>query len=105
MKKKSVSGILTSNQMILLYIIVVLCVLIGTRNQAFLSVSTAITLCRAMLVTLCFAVCEMLVIISGGIDVSFPAIACAALFIPIKIMTTQIWTACLWPLAWRSSSG
>ena len=36
MKKKSVSGILTSNQMILLYIIVVLCVLIGTRNQAFL---------------------------------------------------------------------
>ena len=40
-----------------------------------------------MLVTLCFAVCEMLVIISGGIDVSFPAIACAALFIPIKIMT------------------
>ena len=87
MKKKCISGILTSNQMILLYIIVVLCVLIGTRNQAFLSVSTAITLCRAMLVTLCFAVCEMLIIISGGIDVSFPAIACAALFIPIKIMT------------------
>lgn len=87
MRRKSASEIFTSNQMILVYIITALCVAIGLRNQAFFSVSTIITLCRAMLVTLCFAICEMLIIISGGIDVSFPAIGCAALFIPITIMT------------------
>lgn len=73
--------------MIIIYIIVVLSILIGTANAAFFDFSTVITLSRALLVTLCFAICEMVIIISGGIDVSFPAIACAALFIPIKVMT------------------
>jgi simple sugar transport system permease protein len=39
-----------------------------------------------MLITLIFAGIEMLVIISGGIDVSFPAIACFASYASIKLI-------------------
>lgn len=85
-KKVSMRDVLTSNEMIIIYIIAVLSVVIGARNEAFLSVTTIINLARAILVTMVFAICEMVVIISGGIDVSFPAVGCAALFIPIKLM-------------------
>lgn len=77
---------LTTNEMIVVYIIVGLCVLIGVVNPAFLGVSTIITLSRAMLVTLIFAICEMIVIISGGIDVSFPAVACIAMYSTIRFV-------------------
>lgn len=99
MKSKTMNfkEILASNQMIIIYIIVLLSVMIGTKNPAFNSPATLVTLSRAALVTLVFAICEMVVIISGGIDVSFPAVGCAALFIPIKIMTTynidNVWFA------------
>lgn len=86
MKSIKWKEVLTSNQMFIIYIIAVLSLAIGMKNSAFFDFSTVITLSRALLVTLCFAICEMVVIISGGIDVSFPAVACAALYIPVKVM-------------------
>lgn len=77
---------LTTNEMIVVYIILGLCILIGAVNPAFLGISTAITLSRAMLVTLIFAICEMIVIISGGIDVSFPAVACISMYSTIRFL-------------------
>lgn len=77
---------LTANEMIVVYIILALCILIGIINPAFANVSTAVTLLRSMLVTLIFAAFEMLVIISGGIDVSFPAVAGFAMYAAAKIM-------------------
>ncbi len=68
-----------SNEMIVVYIIIGLSFLIGSVNPAFASASTLINLSRTMLVSLIFAMCEMLVIVSGGIDVSFPAIASLAM--------------------------
>lgn len=79
----------SSSQMIILYVIIGLSIGIGLVNNTFFDFSTVITLSRAALVMLIFAICEMIVIISGGIDVSFPAVACAALYIPIKIMTVN----------------
>ena len=70
--------ILTSNEAIVVYVIIALSALISFVNPAFFGLSTVITLSRSMLVTLIFAIFEMVVIISGGIDVSFPAIACLA---------------------------
>ena len=86
MKSKSIKDVLTSTEMINVYIIVALCAVIGSINSNFLSVATVITLSRAILVTMIFALGEMLVIVSGGIDVSFPAVACASLFVPIKFL-------------------
>jgi len=83
---KKVKQILTTNEIIVVYIIIALCILIGIVNPVFLGVSTAITLSRAMLVTLIFAICEMVVIVSGGIDVSFPAVACIAMYSTIRFV-------------------
>lgn len=90
MNSKKTKAILTSNQMIIVYIMVVLSILIGTKNAAFFDFSTVITLCRVALVTLIFALGEMLVIVSGGIDVSFPAIACLTLYLPV-FLETKVW--------------
>lgn len=53
------------------------------HETAFLSPATAINLARAGIFTMCFAICEMVVIISGGIDVSFPAVGCVAMYVPL----------------------
>ena len=69
--------------MILIYVMVVFCVIAAIRQPACLSPATLINLCRAGIFTMCFAICEMVVIISGGIDVSFPAIGCVAMYVPM----------------------
>lgn len=79
--------ILSSNEFIVICIIAGLSLVIGLVNSAFFGVPTVISLMRSMLVTLIFAMCEMVVIISGGIDVSFPAVACISLYGTIKVMT------------------
>ena len=87
MNTSKTKEILSSSQMIILYVIIALSICIGLVNNTFFDFATVITLSRAALVTLIFAICEMIIIISGGIDVSFPAVACAALYIPIEFMT------------------
>ena len=81
--ERRVSLALTSTPMILIYVMVVFCVIAAIRQPAFLSLATLINLCRAGIFTMCFAICEMVVIISGGIDVSFPAIGCVAMYVPM----------------------
>ncbi len=83
---KRTKAIMATNEMIVVYIIIALTALIGIVNPAFAQLSTVITLSRAMLITLIFAICEMVVIISGGIDVSFPAVACLSLYGTIKFL-------------------
>lgn len=83
--KQKILKTATRNEAIVTYLIFVLGILIGWKNPAFLDISTGITLLRAMLVTLIFALCEMVIIISGGIDVSFPAVASLALYATAKL--------------------
>lgn len=86
MKTKKKNAWLTSNQMILVYIIAVFCAIVGIRQPAFLDFATVLNTLRAAIFTMCFALCEMIVIISGGIDVSFPAIGCVAMYVPMYIV-------------------
>ena len=81
-KQKLLMG-LTSTPMILIYVMAVFCLIAALRQPAFLSPATLINLCRAGIFTMCFAICEMVVISSGGIDVSFPAIGCVAMYVPM----------------------
>lgn len=83
--KRKIKNSLTSNEMIVVYIIFALSLLISVVNPTFAEMSTVIMLLRSMLVTLVFAVMEMVIIISGGIDVSFPAIACVSFYATIKL--------------------
>lgn len=80
--------IFKKNEAIIFMIIVVLSISIGSINPAFWSVTTVFNTARAMLIMLMFALCEMLVIISGGIDVSFPAIATLAMYATTLFMNT-----------------
>ena len=84
-KSEKLKMALTSTPMILLYVIVAFCVVAAIREPAFISPATAINLARAGIFTMCFAICEMVVIISGGIDVSFPAIGCVAMYVPMYL--------------------
>jgi len=85
-KKEKMKSALSSNAMIVIYIIVVLLILIAAINPEAFGPATFINTARAMLTMLMFALCEMLVIISGGIDVSFPAIATFAMYSTTKLM-------------------
>ena len=71
--------------MILVYVIILFAAAVTIRQSVFLSPATLINLARADIFTLCFAISEMVVMISGGIDVSFPAIGCAAMYVPMYL--------------------
>jgi simple sugar transport system permease protein len=59
----------------LIVIILVYCVIVASRNSAFLSLSTLFNLVRSAAGTTILAMGVLVIMISGGIDVSFPAIA------------------------------
>ena len=65
-KNQKLKMALTSTPMILIYVMVVFCLIAAIREPAFLSPATAINLARAGIFTMCFAICEMVVIISGA---------------------------------------
>ncbi len=85
MNRTKSKAFFTSNTMILVYVILAFSVVVALRQPAFLSPATPINLCRAGLFTFCFALCEMLVMITGGIDVSFPAIGCVSMYVPMVL--------------------
>ena len=95
-KQQKRSLALTSTPMILIYVMAVFCVIAAIRQPAFLSPATLINLSRAGIFTMCFAICEMVVIISGGIDVSFPAIGCVAMYVPMYLYNNNMGVDSAW---------
>lgn len=59
---------------------------IGTVNPAFWQLGNLFSLARANVVTGILALGVLVVLLSGGIDVSFPAFAIAAMYLTIKAM-------------------
>nr|MBA2463664.1 ABC transporter permease [Nocardioidaceae bacterium] len=64
-----------NNEGLLVAVIVVVVVAMALASPAFFTASTFFALVRSSMVPLIFALGVLLVLISGGIDVSFPAIA------------------------------
>lgn len=62
-------------QRFLIVIIVLYCAVVAMKNPMFLSLSTVFSLIRSSAGTTILAMGVLMVMISGGIDVSFPAIA------------------------------
>ncbi|MCC3373230.1 ABC transporter permease [Cohnella sp. REN36] len=67
-------------------ILLLLFAIIGSRNGAFFSAANLFDLIRSAIVPGIFAMCATMVIISGGIDVSFPAIATFSMFSATKLL-------------------
>jgi len=66
--------------------IVVLSLLIQVRSGQFFSGNNLVDLARSLIVPGLFSVGCMMVIVSGGVDVSFPAIASLAMYVTDKIL-------------------
>ncbi|MCB0045634.1 MAG: ABC transporter permease [Caldilineaceae bacterium] len=78
--------ILRSNEALVAITIVFLCLFIGLRNPVFFTVGNLFDLLRSSIVMGIFAMGVLIVIISGGIDVSFTAIAVFALYATTKLL-------------------
>lgn len=72
-----------SQPCILFAVILLFCAAAVIREPSFFGPATLINLLRAGIFTMCFALAEMIVIIGGGIDISFPAIGCVSMCVPM----------------------
>ena len=72
--------LLRANEFYLFLIIVVVSLIIQARSGQFFTPNTLVDLANAMVVPGLFAIGAYLVIVSGGIDVSFPALASLAVY-------------------------
>jgi simple sugar transport system permease protein len=73
-----------NNEGLLLTVILVVAIAMAIASPAFLSSGTFFALVRSSMVPLIFALGVLLVMISGGIDVSFPAIAIFAAYTTVR---------------------
>jgi simple sugar transport system permease protein len=77
-------------------LIIMLCLIISVINPDFLQVQTLFDLMRSITVPGIFALGVFVVLAAGGIDVSFPAIAAAALYLTATILLAVAPDAPLW---------
>lgn len=73
-----------NNEGLLVAVILVVVVAMALASPAFFTASTFFALVRSSMVPLIFALGVLLVLVSGGIDVSFPAIAIFAAYATVK---------------------
>ena len=78
--------ILARNETLVSLILLAFCAVTAWIEPSFLSLSTLFDLLRNGIVTAMFAVGVLLVLASGGIDVSFTAIAAFAMYVGTKAM-------------------
>jgi simple sugar transport system permease protein len=79
-------SILARNETLVSLILLAFCAVTAWIEPSFLSLSTLFDLLRNGIVTAMFAVGVLLVLASGGIDVSFTAIAAFAMYVGTKAM-------------------
>jgi len=79
----------SQHEMIILLIVIGLSVAIGLINPAFFTVGNAFQLARAATITGIFSMGVLIVLISGGIDVSFTGIAIFAMYTTVTILANN----------------
>ncbi|WP_187430319.1 Xylose transport system permease protein XylH [Roseobacter fucihabitans] len=92
----------TRNETLVAGVIVVFCVIATISDPRFFTITTVSDLLRAAIVIGILAVGAMLVLVSGGIDVSFTAIAVFAMYSSTVLFLT-IWPGAPWPLIFAIS--
>lgn len=77
-----------SNEFIVLIILVLVMGLFSVLNPSFLTLRNLFDLFRTMIVTGIFACGVMMIIINGGIDMSFMAIAICSAYMTVRLATS-----------------
>ncbi len=97
-------GFFTRNETLVALVIVAFCVVATISDPNFFSITTLSDLLRASIVLGILAVAAMLVLVSGGIDVSFTAVAVSAMYMTTTF-TLANWPTMPWPLIFALSVG
>ena len=90
------SRLFRSNEALVAVTIVLLSLIIGLNNPTFFSVGNLFDLLRSSIVMGIFAMGVLIVIVSGGIDVSFTAIGVFALYSTTRILKESMPDAPIW---------
>jgi simple sugar transport system permease protein len=96
--------VLTRNETLVALVILGFCIVATLSDPNFFSVTTLSDLVRASIVLGILAVAAMLVLVSGGIDVSFTAVAVSAMYMT-TVFTLAWWPEMPWPLIFLLSVG
>lgn len=88
--------VLHQNEFYILLVIVALAIAIQARSGLFFSLDNIVSLAGAMVVPGIFAVGTYMVLVSGGIDVSFPALASLAVYATTRMLVDWGWEGGLW---------
>ncbi|WP_419900410.1 ABC transporter permease [Roseomonas sp. USHLN139] len=86
-------------------VLVIAVLVIGSINPVFWQPANIFSLLRASVITGILALAVLLVMLSGGIDVSFPAFAIAAMYLTVKAMIAWQFDGVLLPFLMASGIG
>lgn len=92
----------TRNETLVAGVIMLFCILATLSDPRFFTITTVSDLLRASIVIGILAVGAMLVLVSGGIDVSFTAIAVFAMY-SSTVLSLAVWPEMPWPLIFAIS--
>lgn len=96
--------LLTRNETLVALVIALFCTVAAFSDPNFLTVTTLSDLLRASIVLGILAIGCMMVLISGGIDVSFTAVAVSAMYMSTKL-SLAVWPDMPWPVIFALSIG
>jgi len=85
-KRKGLQLFGSPNEIFLIIAITVLSLVIGFTNSVFFSIATPFDLLRSSLIEILFALGLLIVLVSGGIDISFPIVGIFAGYTTVVIM-------------------
>ena len=86
-----ITKVLRANEFWVFLVIAALTLVIQARSGQFYTANNLVDLAGAMVVPGLFAVAAHLVLVSGGIDVSFPALASLAVYVTTKVLVDNGW--------------
>ena len=94
--QKQLRRLTRRNELYIFLVALALSLLIELRSGQFFTANNLVDLASAMIVPGMFAAATLMVIISGGIDVSFPALASLTSYATTKILLDSGYTGGMW---------
>jgi len=85
-----------SNEFYLLLVIIAVSIVIQLRSGQFFTANNLVDLANAMVVPGIFAVGAFMVLVAGGIDVSFPALASLSVYATTRVLVDAGYTGGMW---------
>ncbi|HIT70099.1 MAG TPA: ABC transporter permease [Candidatus Aphodomonas merdavium] len=94
--KKAIRKLTGRNEFYISLVFLALCLLIEIRSGQFFTPNNIVDLLSALVVPGIFAISEFMVIVSGGFDVSFPALASLSSYATTKLLLDADYTGGVW---------